>query len=114
MFQLPATIDGVRTLKDGGLRMTVDTNELSTEEMAEVFTLKEKFVWLAIAETDIKEDELNVPEVMTEFKNEKTPSQRLRNVIYVYWEQNKPTKTFDEFYRQKMEQIISFIKDKLT
>ena len=114
MFQLPATIDGVRTLKDGGLRMTVDTNELSTDEMAQVFALKEKFVWLAIAETAIKEDELNVPEVMTEFKNEKTPSQRLRNVIFVYWEQNKPTKTFDEFYRQKMEQIISYIKDKLV
>jgi len=113
-FQIPATIEGMRTLKDGGIRLTIDTNELAENEMAKVFSLKEKFVWLAISETAIKEDELNIPEVMMEFKNEKTPSQRLRNTIFVYWSQYKPTPTFDEFYKQKMEQIISFIREKLN
>ena len=55
---------------------------------------------------------------------DKTPSQRLRNVLYVLWEQEQPKETnskgvityvdFDLFYKRKMNELINFIKNKLS
>lgn len=46
-------------------------------------------------------------------KKEKSPSQRLRAVLYIYWEQYMPTKDFEEYYKRKMENIINLVKSKL-
>ena len=43
----------------------------------------------------------------------KSKSTRLRNTLYVYWEQSEKEKTFEEFYSEKMEQLITHFKDKL-
>jgi hypothetical protein len=47
--------------------------------------------------------------------NTKTPSQRLRSVIYLYYEQQngKDAVTFKEFYINQMERMINYYKDKL-
>jgi len=67
-----------------------------------------------IKENKIVENEvINIPDIVPEFKGEKTPSQRMRACLYVLWEQNKTTKTFEEFYRTQMEKLIEFIKGKL-
>jgi hypothetical protein len=44
----------------------------------------------------------------------KTKSQRLRNVLYRLWEQTENSITFNEFYSQRMEQLIEQIKDRLV
>lgn len=43
----------------------------------------------------------------------KTPSQRLRGVIYVYYSQKGIKEDFDTFYRNQMEKIIDKIKSYL-
>jgi len=52
----------------------------------------------------------------------KTKSQRLRNVLYVFWKQLidskelddvKPNQTFNDFYSNEMEKIIEHYKNKL-
>ncbi len=50
--------------------------------------------------------------------NEKTPSQRLRAVMFVYWSKinegrAEQTMTFDAFYRQQVEKYIDLIKKKI-
>jgi len=46
--------------------------------------------------------------------NSKTPGQRLRGVLYKNWEQNKEGyDTFADYYRSKMEVIITHYKGKL-
>ena len=57
---------------------------------------------------------VTIPDVVQEFKNDKTPSERLRAVLYVLWEQQKPLViTFDAFYRAEMDRIITHYKGKL-
>lgn len=59
----------------------------------------------------------NGTEVKFERKAEfetKTPSQRLRGVLYVLWEQTGKSGDFETFYRQKMEGLINLIKNKLS
>jgi len=115
MFQIQAFIDGVKTLKNNSLKITIetqDTKTLTSNEMAELFKLNDKHVWVAFKEQSVKVEDLDIKE-SNEFKSDKSPSQRLRSVLYVYWEKYKPTDDFDSFYRKKMEDFINLIKDKL-
>jgi hypothetical protein len=112
IFQVPASINSVRTLVDGGTKLDVITNELNPEELAQLFSLKSKFGWFVFKENIITPEDLNLPDVKFE-KGDKTPSQRLRSVIYVMWQQSDQSKTADEFYKYYMDKIIESIKEKL-
>jgi hypothetical protein len=114
MILLSTIIDKISTLKDGSLKITLESQELNSAEMAVLFELRNKQVYTAFKETPIKADELDIKEPLTEFKNDKSPSQRLRAVLYCYWEQHKPTKDFDAFYKAKIEEFINLVKDKLN
>ena len=48
-------------------------------------------------------------------EKEKTPSQRLRTVLYIYWEQNFKNKypEFEDYYLKQMESITKQFKNKL-
>ena len=63
------------------------------------------------------EDVQDLPKVQFE-ENEKTPGQRLRGVIFVWWDQTggkdrEDKKSFDQFYRETMEKLINWAKDHL-
>ena len=98
-----AIIDKVSTLKDGSVRVSLITRALSPTQMAELFFWVNKEI-LAI---DI--DESN--------KDDKSPSQRLRGVLYKLFEisddKNKYNNEFELFYRSKMERIIDQLKERL-
>ena len=98
-----AIIDKVSTLKDGSVRVSLITRALSPTQMAELF------FWVNKEILAIEIDESN--------KDDKSPSQRLRGVIYRLWEQSSDRKAYnDEFelyYRSKLERIIESLKDKL-
>ena len=99
-------------LLDGTRKLEIECNETSPEQMLAILKSAGKVGWFFFSESP--QSEVNVPEVQTEFQGDKTPSQRLRNVLYVYWEQSTGKKTdFDTFYRQQMEKIIAWIKEKL-
>ncbi len=115
IFQIAAIVDSVRTLKNSTLRITIETQDVACftpEELATLFKLTDKHVHVAIKETEVKADELDIKEV-ADFKGEKSPSQRLRSTLFVYWTQNKPTTDFETYYRTMIEKFISTIKDKL-
>jgi len=45
----------------------------------------------------------------------KTPSQRMRNVLFLLFEQDhKGFSDFDSFYLDRMEKLIDLLKKKLT
>ena len=47
--------------------------------------------------------------------DEKSPSKRLRNILYRYWEQDKKGyEDFELFYRNEMNTISEHFKNKLT
>ncbi len=96
-----AIIDGVKTMKDGSLKITLVTQELTPNQMAEIF------LWINNAVS---------VELPTDGWDGKSPSTRLRNILYRYWEQNKKWeyKEFEIFYPVIMRQIWEAYKDKLN
>ena len=118
-------IDKVSTLADGSLRVYVGTPELSHETMVSVFSLIKKPGFVLISTNPINQDQIDAVEKATtnaEF-SEKTPSQRMRGVLYRLWEKTQPKTMngdgvmeyvdFDLFYKRQMNKIIDHFKAKL-
>lgn len=112
--QFQAQIDGITAKKDNTLSIRLGTQELSAEETSVLFDYRNKQIWVAFADTGLKKEDLVIPENL-EFPNEKSLSERLRNVIFVYWQQNrmKEYPDFEAYRRLQMEKHISAYKDKL-
>lgn len=111
MFRVPAIIHKVATMVDGGLSLTVHTQEMEGESEVELFKLRKKTGWFLFAENpdDLQVDDLEPVEV-----DEKTPSQRLRSVLYVYWKAKGSKKTFNSFYNDYMEKLIETLKERVS
>lgn len=117
VFQVPAQVQKVSTMSHRSLRIVVDTQEnLTDEEMARLASLHEKTGWWCFLPEERRIDTLDVaalPE-MTYEKDEKSPAQRLRGVLYVKWEQDGKNGAFIDYYQRTMEKIIDSVKEKLT
>jgi hypothetical protein len=113
-FQVNSYIQKISTLVDGGCKLDIITQELDPSEATILFSLKGKQGWFLFKESSFEEVDLkDVPETSVEFKSDKTPSQRLRNIIYRYWEQQDSKGEWETFYKRQIELLINKIKDLL-
>jgi hypothetical protein len=103
-------IVGVRAKVDGSLGVSLATPELKADEKAVFMEWMNRDVKMLLqVDTGGVGD---VKEVKGEF-DRKTPGQRLRAVLFVYWQQVKSAKSFDDFYLEQMETLIDSFKAKL-
>ena len=105
-----AIINGIRAKVDHSLGLSISTPELSSTEKAMFMEMQGINSRMTIEPLDEKPEGIEKIDKEVETK---TQSQRLRAVIYVYWEQQGKKGTFEEFYRVTTEKIIDFIKGKL-
>jgi hypothetical protein len=114
---LASQIEGVSTRADHTLKVTIGTQELSPEDAGRLFSLNRKLAYIVIKEETFNQSEIDAIEQLVVDSNDikqKTPSQRLRSVLYVLWtSDNGGHPTFDTFYNQKMEIIVQHFKNKL-
>jgi hypothetical protein len=110
-IEVNAVITGIRSKVDGSLGISMGTPELSPEEKAEFMRLQG--VNLIVLFNPL--DEKDAPRYKIDRAVEtKTPSERLRGVLYVMWEQSGMKGDFNEFYRSQMEKFIDLVKNKLN
>ena len=108
----------VSTLADGSLSLTIHTQELPPDTMVRVFEMKKKPSMVLLSSDDkISKEEIDLIENFTteyEFTG-KTPSQRLRGVLFRVWEQGPQAQGYDFaiWYEAQIERIISKYKDVL-
>ena len=125
-------VEKISTLSDGSLRIHIGTPELSNETMVNLFNLNRKTGYVLLSPYPINQNQKdavekaaeNIEHESTEFGN-KTPSQRLRAVLYVYWEKTQPKQInpdsgnielveFDLFYKRELNKIVEHYKTKLS
>jgi hypothetical protein len=101
--------------KDGAVRFSVITPELTLEQRSTMFGLHGINVRVMIEALDVQTE--GIDKVETEM-DVKTPAQRLRAVIFVHWKEsstyggNSKGEDFETFYRQQMEKVITGYKSK--
>ena len=118
LFQAPAQIMKLETMSDGGIRIVIDTSEMTDDaELAKLFRLKKGAEgWFLFKDAKIQQKDIpDEDPVMDDNEDAKSPSQRLRGVLFVFWKQIKGGKgSFDDFYRMQMERFIDATKEKLN
>ena len=115
------TIDGATPRKDKSISLRMSTLEQTPTQAAELFSLMGKMAVVAIKEDaeSFSSDEMDSLDSIDVdlYDKGKSPSKRLRNTLHVLYQQElgrKPTdEEFKEYYRVKMEQLITHFKDKL-
>jgi hypothetical protein len=111
VFTIPAILEGVSPLKDGGLSLRFHTNEVNdSKQKVKVMNFYGAFGWLAFSDNTIT----SLP---TESPNReagaKTHSQRLRASLFVLWKTRYSDVPFDAWYDQQMEKIIAAVQSKI-
>lgn len=104
----------VRSRKDHSVSFTIITPELRPSESAALLAFHGSAVRLLIEPHDVVPEE-NVT-VDTELHH-KTPSQRMRGVLYRAWEQNvnkQQNETFDAYYTRQYEKMLNQWKEQLA
>ena len=114
IFAVPSTISKVETMADRTLKLRVDTTqELPAEDEAKIMRLRGTQGWFVYSDREIQANEIPNIDIDTEI-DEKSPSQRLRNIIWVHWDKNTNKQTpFDIYYRNVMDKIINRLKEDL-
>lgn len=110
MLQVPAILTGISTKADGGASLRFSTNEITDEDFLSLKMHHNKFGFLLFKENPFKAED--IPKENAEDKT-KTPSKRLRNTLFVLWTQLGSQGSFETFYAERMEKLISFVKEKL-
>jgi hypothetical protein len=115
MLLLPALLESFRTLKDKTLKVQFETQELTPNEFAELSESLQQFGYLAFKKEPFRKEEINaIQDLQTELETGKTPSQRLRGVLYRMYEQDaQGFKSFTTFYEHQLEIIINHFKTKI-
>jgi hypothetical protein len=110
--QFPAQLQKIATRVDGSINISIETQELSRMDMAELFSYRNALGYITF--TPNLETKIEVPDEQVGDMN-KSPAQRLRNVLYVMWGQSGKKKfdTFQQFYDVNMERLINQLKDRL-
>lgn len=114
---IPATVSRISSRKDKSLLLSFDTGEVPPETAGALYAMQNSAVYLAVKETAFNAadtEELDGLEGEFIDDKKKTPSRRLRNVLYRLWEQQPEGYTdYKAHYAAKMEAIIEHFKGKL-
>ena len=115
LFQ--ATVRKVSTLVDGSLTISLETPELGNDEAAKLLSLR-KIQGLVYISPKAKIDGAimdTIDGMNPEITGGKTPSKRLRDIIFVWWKQDpQGYEDFELFYIRQMDVLGQSIKEKLN
>ena len=111
------TLEGVNRKKDRsiGLRFTT-LQEQTSEELRVLDELFQRNCVIAIKEDDkLTSDEISDLDNLEVdlYDKAKSPSKRLRNVLFVQHQQLNNGSEWKDYYNSQMEKIITHFKDKL-
>ncbi|MFA5307453.1 MAG: hypothetical protein WC365_08450 [Candidatus Babeliales bacterium] len=113
---LHADFAGLKTKSNHTLDLTFNSSEIPSEQAAILLPLLHTTGYLAFKIgnfTDVEIDD--IPEPKPEFSKQKSPSERLRNVLFVYFTQQGGLKeNFEPWRIGEMEKMINGWKEKLS
>lgn len=116
MVIVPAILESYRSLKDKTLKIVFETNEPTPEQFIGIANNLQQFGYLAFKNEPFKAKEIEMMESLeSDFEDtSKTPSKRLRAVLYKCFENEaEGYQDFQLYYNFKIENIIKHFKSKL-
>ena len=111
-FTVQATLTRYNPLSDRGISLLFHTNKEinSDEQKLKVINMHLSTGWLLFKPNEIQEKEIPTSPAVIDGKS---PSKRLYNVLFVYWNQMGKKGKYQDFYEETMEKLINHYKEKL-
>lgn len=115
---IPCQVEGISTRRDKTLKVVIGTQEMSPDKVSQLIAQwSDGYGVMAFKREAFNSEEQKAIEslkVDAEDLGAKTPSQRLRNSLYVLWSNNNSGyTTFASFYESRMEQFVGIVKGKI-
>lgn len=111
---IPAYVESIRTRKDRTMVLSVGTQEIDPQKAGELISLNGQLVTVYFSAKGIPDDDVEVIDDIEPEQVGRTPSQRLRAVLYLMWKNNpEGFKDKNLHYLHYMERIIDKLKTKL-
>ena len=109
-IQLPAILSGFSSKSDGGASLRFATNELTADDFKALKDYHNQFGYVLFSPNPFNESD--IPKESAENKD-KTPSKRIRAVLFILWKQRGSNGDFEVFYRSQTEKYIEYLKTKI-
>ncbi len=116
MITLSAQLEGMSSRADRSWKIIFGTQELTPKEIGELGQMQQSICFLAINPNPFSSEQIEIVEnTKAELADDgKTPSQRLRGVLFVNWKTNpEGYEIFNDYYISKYEKLINHFKSKL-
>jgi hypothetical protein len=110
ILKTPAILTSYTPKVDGSMKLSFATQELTDLQKMDVLTYYQKFGWLLFKENEMMDEDVPEDDAVREGK---TPQQRLRSVLYIYWKEKEIKESFNGWYERQIEKYIDSVKDKL-
>jgi hypothetical protein len=107
-------VEKITTLKDKSVKLVLETQEITPSRAGELFTLLNSLATVYISPAEVSQREIAQADAIEPEMPGKSPSQRMRNVLFLLWQQDQEGfKVFDMYYQHKMEKYINELKQNL-
>lgn len=112
---LECQVDGIASKVDGTVSVKISTQELDSSKAGELFAMRGKHCKFLLSDSNITtlEAELVDNAQIASVKKNKTESQRLRAVLFLVHQNAGSDLEFEQWYKNKMEEIIAHYKKSL-
>lgn len=116
--KIPVVLERVGTRRDNTIKLEFGTSEIPPKDAVFLMNNINKYGVIAFSPEDISREELEAIEQSVKRSQDigKSPSQRLRSVLFLLWKAEGEPQGFsdkDRYYERKMEQIIEHFKRRL-
>lgn len=116
MIILPAILQKFNSRVDKSFTIYFETPELTPEQVSGISRNLQSAGFLAFNKDVFRTEQIAlIDELKADYEDKsKTPSKRLRDVLFVAWKQHdEGYDDFEQYYRYKMELFITHVKSKL-
>jgi hypothetical protein len=106
-IQVPAVFSGFSSRSDGGASLRFATQELNEVDFSALKKMHNSFGYVLFRPNEWKESDIPKEDATDETKS---PAKRLRAALFVLYKQRGSKGSFEDFYRQNMEDAIERVK----
>lgn len=117
IIQFSTIINKVETAPDGCLKIRLETQELPPEQKTIIFEFVNRQVWAAVKDSPIRVDEIKIKEtslINQAVSKKKSMSRKLREIMFIYYNQKFGADGFDEWYELQISNIIDQWREKIN
>lgn len=117
MILIPALLDTISTLKDGTIKLVYETQELKPDKVGELFGYRSQVGYLVFKPETFTNEEIELIENLkaSDYEGNKSPSKRMRDILFRLWEQDKSGyDDFNLYYQYRMNNLCEMLKNEFS